>query len=116
MDEFARVSHAPIVMTNHNVGHGGTYHLPRGGEFTRVALAWLDWQLKGNADASKTFLSEDSELRRDPIWTVELKNFRRDEVSGVLTLSPCHSVTAVSNYCKGTVNTFVRMPGAIRMT
>ena len=75
MDDFARVSHVPIVMTNHNVGHGGTYHLPRGGEFTRVALPWLDWQLKGTSDASKTFLSEDSELRRDPKWTVELKNF-----------------------------------------
>jgi hypothetical protein len=53
MDDFARVSHVPIVMTNHNVGHGGTYHLPRGGEFTRAALLWLDWQLKGKPDGEK---------------------------------------------------------------
>ena len=26
MDDFARVSHVPIVMTNHDVGHAGTYH------------------------------------------------------------------------------------------
>ena len=75
MDDFARVSHVPIVMTNHDVGHAGTYHLPRGGEFTRVALAWLDWHLKGKQEASKMFLSEDSELRRDPKWTIEVKNF-----------------------------------------
>ena len=75
MDDFARVSHVPIVMTNHDVGHGGTYHLPRGGEFTRVALPWLDWHLKGKQEASKMFLSEDSELRRDPKWTIEVKNF-----------------------------------------
>ena len=75
MDDYARISHVPVVMTNHNVGHGGTYHLPRGGEFTRVALPWLEWQLKGNAEASKVFLDADSELRRDPKWTVEVKNF-----------------------------------------
>jgi len=75
MDDFARVSHVPIVMTNHHVRHGGSYQLPRGGEFTRVALPWLDWQLKGKPDASKTFLSEDSEQRRDPKWTADLKNF-----------------------------------------
>ncbi len=77
MDDFARVAHVPIVMTNHDVGHGGTYHLPHGGEFTPVALAWLDWHLKGNPSASKMFLGDDSELSRDPKWTVEVKNFDR---------------------------------------
>ncbi len=80
MDDFARVSHVPIVMTNHDVGHAGTYHLPRGGEFTRVALPWLDWHLKGKADSAKIFLDPDSELRRDPKWTVELKNFTAAKV------------------------------------
>ena len=75
MDDFARVSHVPIVMTNLDVGHGGTYHLPRGGEFTRVALAWLEWQLKGKAEAGQVFLDEGSALRRDPKWTIALKNF-----------------------------------------
>ena len=79
MDDFARVSHVPIVMTNHDVGHGGTYHLPRGGEFTRVALPWLDWQLKGNQEAAELFLNESSELRRDPKWKVEVKNFTGSE-------------------------------------
>lgn len=75
MDDFARVNHVPIIMTNFDVGHGGTYSRPHGGEFTRVALAWLDWQLKGREDASKQFLDAQSELRRDPQWKIELKNF-----------------------------------------
>jgi len=75
MDDFAKVGHVPIVMTNLDVGHGGTYGKPHGGEFTRVALAWLDWQLKGQADKSKVFLGKDNELGRDSKWTVEAKNF-----------------------------------------
>lgn len=76
MDDFGRVNHVPIVMTNLDVGHGGTYQQPHGGEFTRVALAWLDWQLKGRTEASRTFLGEDSALARDPHWTIQLKGFR----------------------------------------
>lgn len=75
MDDFARVDHVPFAMTSHDVGHGGTYHEPHGGEFTRVALPWLDWQLKDNTEASQYFLDEESDLRRDPSWSVELKNF-----------------------------------------
>lgn len=75
MDDFARVSHVPIVMTNLDVGHRGTYYLPLGGEFTKVALAWLEWQLKGRTDESKTFLGESSTLKRDPKWSIEVKNY-----------------------------------------
>lgn len=75
MDDFSRVTHVPIVMTNLDVGHAGTYSRPHGGEFTPVALSWLDWQLKGASEASKAFLDEESELRRDSKWSVQLKNF-----------------------------------------
>jgi len=74
MDDFARVNHVPIAMANLDVGHGGTYGQPHGGEFTRVALAWLDWQLKGQSAAARVFVGEASELRRDPKWTLETKN------------------------------------------
>ena len=74
MDDISRVGHVPIVMTNFDVGHAGTYSRPHGGEFTPVALAWLDWQLKGNAEKSKVFLGEESELARNPDWTIETKN------------------------------------------
>jgi hypothetical protein len=75
MDDFSRVDHVPIVMTNLDVGHAGTYARPHGGEYTPVALAWLDWQLKGVQAASGMFLGEDSELDRDPDWSVAVKNF-----------------------------------------
>lgn len=75
MDDFSRVDQVPIVIANLDVGHAGTFAQPRGGEFARVALAWLDWQLKGKTDASAWFLGEDSKLHRDPDWTVETRNF-----------------------------------------
>lgn len=76
MDDFAKVSHVPIVMTNHDVGHGGTYAQPHGGEFTKVALAWLDWQLKGDEKASRMFVGTDSGLSKDPKWKIETKNLK----------------------------------------
>ena len=75
MDDFSRVAHVPIAMTNFDVGHAGTYARPHGGEFTPVALAWLDWQLKGDGEKSKVFLGTDSKLAKDPQWTIEVKNF-----------------------------------------
>jgi dienelactone hydrolase len=74
MDDFSRVEHVPIVMAKHDVGHGGTYGQPHGGEFTRVALAWVNWQLKGDEKSDEQFSDETSELRQDPKWRIELKN------------------------------------------
>lgn len=75
MDDFERVNHVPIVMTNLDVGHGGTYMEPHGGAYSGVALAWLDWQLKGEEESSKMFLGEGGTLAQDPDWTIESKNF-----------------------------------------
>ncbi len=75
MDDFSRVKHVPIVITNFDVGHGGTYRQPHGGAFTKVALAWLNWQLKGIKDDSKEFLGDDCGLCKDPEWKIETKNF-----------------------------------------
>lgn len=86
MDDFARVNHVTIVMTNLDVGHGGTYHKPQGGEFTPVALAWVDWQLKGRQEASKMFLGEDSELAQDSDWTIEVKNFEKLNTAAISPL------------------------------
>ncbi len=74
MDDFARVDHVPIVMTNLDVGHGGTYRRRYGGEYSPVALAWIDWHLKGKREASKMFVGDDSALKRDVKWTIETKN------------------------------------------
>jgi hypothetical protein len=63
-------------MAGLDVGHGGTYHQPRGGEFARVALAWLDWQLKGKQAGSRIFFGESGDAKLDPKWIFEAKNFR----------------------------------------
>lgn len=77
MDDFSRVEHVPLVMTNLDVGHGGTYRRPNGGEYSPVAIAWLDWQLKENQAASKMFVGKNSQLATDDEWTIETKNFEQ---------------------------------------
>jgi hypothetical protein len=72
-DDFARISNVPVFKANINVGHGGTYRQPGGGWFGEVAVAWLDWRLKGNTDASKWFVGADCRLCTDPAWSVERK-------------------------------------------
>ena len=71
MDDFHRIDHVPACAANFPVGHGGTYAQPHGGEFSVVALAWLDWQLKGDKQASKMFKVPDCELSKRQDWTIE---------------------------------------------
>ena len=71
MDDFHRISHVPAIATNFPVGHGGTYREAHGGEFSVVALAWLQWQLKGDAKAAKMFKGKDCELSKRDRWTIE---------------------------------------------
>lgn len=71
MDDFHRIEHVPACAINYPVGHGGTYREPHGGEFTVAALAWLDWQLKGDAEAAKMFVGKDCGLSQREKWTIE---------------------------------------------
>ena len=71
MDDFHRISHVPACAINYPVGHGGTYRQPHGGEFTIPALAWLDWQLKGDAKAAKMFRGKNCGLLQRKDWTIE---------------------------------------------
>ena len=71
MDDFHRIEHVPACAINFPVGHGGTYREPHGGEFTVAALAWLDWQLKGDAEAAKMFVGKDCGLSQREKWTIE---------------------------------------------
>ena len=75
MDDFSRIEHVPVVMANLDVGHGGTYRRPLGGEYSPVAIAWLDWQLKEKRDATKMFVGANSQLASDDEWTIETKLF-----------------------------------------
>lgn len=71
MDDFHRIDHVPACATNFPVGHGGTYAQPHGGEFSVVALAWLNWQLKGDQQAAKMFKGANCELSKREGWTIE---------------------------------------------
>ena len=71
MDDFHRIDHVPACATNFPVGHGGTYAQPHGGEFSVVALAWLNWQLKGDQQAAKMFKGADCALSKREGWTIE---------------------------------------------
>ena len=53
------------------MGHGGTYREPHGGEFSIVALAWLQWQLKGDKQAAKMFKGKKCLLAKRKDWTIE---------------------------------------------
>lgn len=74
MDDFRRINHVPVFAANLNVGHGGTYGQPHGGEFSRVAAAWYLWQLKDDAEAAKMFTGDPCGVARMPGWKAEKKN------------------------------------------
>lgn len=74
MDDFNRINHVPVFVANMDVGHGGTYGKPHGGEFAKVATAWLQWQLKGDKEAGKMFSGNPCGLSKDSNWKVEKKN------------------------------------------
>ncbi|MCQ2258922.1 MAG: alpha/beta hydrolase [Bacteroidaceae bacterium] len=71
MDDFRRIKDVPAVAVNYPVGHGGTYSKPHGGEFSVPAIAWLNWQLKGDAEAAKTFKGENCGLLQRKDWTLD---------------------------------------------
>jgi hypothetical protein len=75
-DDFARITKVPVFKGNLNVGHGGTYRQQGGGWFGEVAVAWLDYQLKGNADAAKWFEGADCRLCKESVWSIEKKGMR----------------------------------------
>ncbi|WP_319501373.1 hypothetical protein [uncultured Draconibacterium sp.] len=74
MDDYKRINHVPVFVANLDVGHGGTYREPHGGEFAKVATAWYQWQMKDDKDASKMFVGDDCGLCNDDEWEFESKN------------------------------------------
>lgn len=73
MNDYERINHVPVFMANMDVGHGGTYSQPHGGEFAKVATAWYQWQLKGDQAAGQLFTGEPAGLSKNPNWRVEKK-------------------------------------------
>jgi dienelactone hydrolase len=73
-DDFEKINHIPVFRAfQKGIGHGGTYHDSDGGAFGKVALAWLDWQLKGSKEAAKVFQGDKCSLCADPLWVTRKK-------------------------------------------
>lgn len=73
--DFERISKVPVAFANLlKGGHMGTFAEEFGGSFARMALDWLDWQLKGKNDKVSVFLKSD--LPKYPGWTMDAKNFK----------------------------------------
>lgn len=73
--DFERINKVPVAFANLlKGGHMGTFAEKFGGSFARMALDWLDWQLKGQNDKASVFLNSD--LSTYPGWTMNAKNFK----------------------------------------
>lgn len=73
-DDFQRIDQAPVFRAwREGTGHSGTYREPQGGAYGRVAVAWLRWQLQGDAAAAGQFRGKDCGLCREPGWHVKKK-------------------------------------------
>jgi hypothetical protein len=75
MDDVARISHVPVFAANLAVGHGGTFQLENGGDWARLGVAWLDWQLKKDAKAARWFVGKDCGLCTNADWKITRKQF-----------------------------------------
>ena len=75
MDDFNRITHVPAAIANLPVGHGGTFNEPNGGAAASVAVSWLNWRLRGDAESARRFVGEDCGLCQDTRWSLERKQF-----------------------------------------
>ena len=74
-DDFKRIDTVPAVLVALPTGHGGTYHDPHGGAAAAIAVDWLEWQLRGDKTAARTFLGDNCRICTVPGWTIERKRF-----------------------------------------
>jgi len=65
----------PTVKLNLDVGHGGTYMEKQGGKFGKAAVAFFDWQMKGDKSAGQQFLSPDTSPLAKDGWKIEFKGW-----------------------------------------
>ncbi len=64
----------PVLKASLNtVGHTGAYPMPDL-RWSRTVLAWLDWQLKGDAQSLTMFSGPNCSLCKDPDWWVDTRN------------------------------------------
>ncbi|MFU2512059.1 MAG: poly(ethylene terephthalate) hydrolase family protein [Pseudoalteromonas prydzensis] len=72
--DYQRINHVPIVFANHKTaGHSGTFEQPFGGTFSKLAIKWLDWQLKDKQSNTGLFLQ--GQTADFVSWDIKAKQF-----------------------------------------
>ena len=77
-DDFKRMSGSmpACLVSLDGIGHGGTYMQPNGGDYAKVAGAWLKWWLKGDKEASTMFTGNEPGVGKMAGWMIERKNIK----------------------------------------
>lgn len=72
-DDFKRIAHVPAALVQLPVGHGGTFFTANGGAVAALSVDWLEWQLRADKSAARTFKGANCRLCVVPTWTIEKK-------------------------------------------
>ena len=77
-DDFKRMSGTmpACLVSLDGIGHGGTYMQPNGGDYAKVAGAWLKWWLKGDKEAGTMFTGNEPGVSKMAGWMIERKNIK----------------------------------------
>lgn len=88
MDDYQWIDQVPVLLASYDfsdkvketgnqyLGHyPATYRDANGGDFAVAGVAWLKWQLKGDAEAGKMFSGENPRLLNNRHWSINKKNF-----------------------------------------
>ena len=81
-----------------DVGHGATYSEPNGGAFVTGPLAWLQWQLKGDAKARAMFVGDNCGFCSGTPWRLRRHGTR---VQGGSWRLPVRQAGALRSLCHG---------------
>jgi dienelactone hydrolase len=74
-DDVAKLNNVPVFYgVMKGAGHIATHRHKNGGRFAEVITAWLEYQLKGDAEAARTFVGPQCGLCTDPQWVVTKKS------------------------------------------
>lgn len=112
--DYNSIKHIHAVWAdNAAAGHGGTYNQPFGGSFARMAIDWLDLQLKGNTGNAANFIKTNDFYKE---WTIKsngkgkchelhIKQKNGKSIYGVISnpaLTSQHGVAIISHGFNGT--------------
>jgi dienelactone hydrolase len=71
---FEAINTVPIFYAwREKLPHLGTFRQQNGGEQGRIAVAWLEWQLRGDTTAARMFKGANCTLCQDSNWHVQKK-------------------------------------------